>query len=177
MYIYIYTVYIYIQWSKGCISSIFSVHIISVSYTLDNYLPIGGHSRKNSSFFTMLQLPMCLWRQVWNSRRIFYETIAYWGACYSLATSETIQPRPLKLIEVDWCIYASVKHSILGSDNGLLPGRHQAIIWTNSGILLIRTLGINFIEILIEINTLSFTKMHLKMSSVKWRHIISASMC
>ena len=24
----------------------------------------------------------------------------------------------------------------IGSDNGLLPGRHQAIIWTNAGILL-----------------------------------------
>ena len=28
------------------------------------------------------------------------------------------------------------KLTIIGSDNGLLPGRHQAIIWTNTGILL-----------------------------------------
>ena len=28
----------------------------------------------------------------------------------------------------------------IGSDNGLSPGRRQAIIWTNAGILLIRTL-------------------------------------
>ena len=53
---------------------------------------------------------------------------------------------------------------IIGSDNGLSPGRCQAIIWTNAGILLIRTLGINFSEILSEIHTFSFKKMHLKMS-------------
>ena len=29
------------------------------------------------------------------------------------------------------------KQNIIGSDNGLMPGRHQAIIWTNAGILLI----------------------------------------
>ena len=58
---------------------------------------------------------------------------------------------------------------IIGSDNGLSPGRRQAIIWTNVGILLIGPLGINFSEILIEINTFSFKKMHLKMSSAKWR--------
>ena len=56
-----------------------------------------------------------------------------------------------------------------GSDNGLPPGRRQAIIWTNVGILLIRTLGTNFSEILSEIHTYSFKKMHLKMSSAKWR--------
>ena len=29
--------------------------------------------------------------------------------------------------------------TIIGSDNGLSPGRRQAIIWTNAGILLIGT--------------------------------------
>ena len=55
------------------------------------------------------------------------------------------------------------------SDNGLSPDRRQAIIWTNAGILLIRPLGTNFNEILIEIHTYSFKKMHLKMSSAKRR--------
>ena len=67
--------------------------------------------------------------------------------------------------------------NILGSDNGLLPGRHQAIIWTNAGILFIGPLGTNFSEILIEIHTFSFKKLHLKMSSAKWRLFVSASMC
>ena len=58
--------------------------------------------------------------------------------------------------------------STIGSDNGLSPGRRQAIIWINAGILLIGPLGINFGEILIEIHIFSFKKMHLKMSSAKW---------
>ena len=59
--------------------------------------------------------------------------------------------------------------TIIGSDNGLLPGWRQAIIWTNAEILLIGHLGTNFSEILLQIYTFSFTKMHLKMSSGKWR--------
>ena len=58
---------------------------------------------------------------------------------------------------------------ITGSDNGLSPGRRQAIIWTNAGILLIEPLGTNFSEILIEILTFSLKKMHLKVLSAKWR--------
>ena len=61
------------------------------------------------------------------------------------------------------------KLTIIGSDNGLLPGWRQAIIWTNAGILLIRALGTNFSEILSEICASSFKKMHLKMLSAKWR--------
>ena len=48
------------------------------------------------------------------------------------------------------------KLTITGSDNGLSPGRRQAINWTNDGILLIRTLGTNFSEILSEIHAFSF---------------------
>ena len=61
------------------------------------------------------------------------------------------------------------KLTIIGSDNGLSPGRRQAIIWTSAGILLIGSLGTNFSEILIGIQTFSFKKMQLKMSSAKWR--------
>ena len=61
------------------------------------------------------------------------------------------------------------KLTIIGSDNGLSPGRCQAVIWTNAGILLIRLLGTNFSEILIEILTFSFKKMRLKVSSAKWQ--------
>ena len=85
-----------------------------------------------------------------------------------------------------WCHMASLSHDglthwgrvthicvsklhTIGSDNGLSPGRRQAIIRTNAGILLIRTLGTNFSDILGEIHSFSFSKMHLKMSSAKWR--------
>ena len=73
------------------------------------------------------------------------------------------------LIEGEWRIYTSLNWVIIGSDNGLSPVRRQAIIWTNAWILLIGPLGTNFSEILIEIQTFSFKKMHLKMSSAKWR--------
>ena len=59
--------------------------------------------------------------------------------------------------------------TIIDPYNGLSPGRRQAIIWTNAGILLIGHWGTNFSEILISIQTFSFKKMHLKMSSSKWR--------
>ena len=57
--------------------------------------------------------------------------------------------------------------NIIGSNNDLSPGRRQAIIWLNAGILKIRTLGANFGDILSEINTFLFNKKHLKTSSEK----------
>ena len=72
------------------------------------------------------------------------------------------------LIEAEWRIYASV-NLIIGSDNGLSPGRRQAIIWTNDGILLIWPWGTTFSEILIEIHIFSFKKVYLKMSYAKCR--------
>ena len=60
------------------------------------------------------------------------------------------------------------KLTINVSDNGLSPGRRQAIIWTNAGILLIGPLRTNFSEILIGIQKFSFKEMRLKMSSAKW---------
>ena len=59
--------------------------------------------------------------------------------------------------------------TIIGPDNGLSPGRRQAIIWTNAGILLVGPWGTNFGELLIGIHTFAFRKIHLKMSSMKWR--------
>ena len=61
------------------------------------------------------------------------------------------------------------KLTSIGSDNSLSPGRRQAIIWTNTGILFIGPLGTSFSEILIEILKFSFKKMRLKVSSANWR--------
>ena len=55
-------------------------------------------------------------------------------------------------------IYVS-KLAIIGLDNDFSPGRRQAIIWTNAGIL----------QIGIEIHKFSFKKIHFKMSSGKLR--------
>ena len=66
-------------------------------------------------------------------------------------------------------IYASLNLVSIGSDNGLLPIKHQAIIWTCAGLLSIGHLGTNFGEILIKIKNFVLTKMHLKMLSAQ-RH-------
>ena len=59
--------------------------------------------------------------------------------------------------------------TIIDSDNGLSPGRRQAIVWTNVGILLIEPLRTNFSQILTEIQAFSFKKMHVKMSPARRR--------
>ena len=59
--------------------------------------------------------------------------------------------------------------TIIGSDNGLLRGQRQAIIWTNDGILLVGPLGTHFSEILVTILIFSFKKMHLKVLSAEWQ--------
>ena len=66
------------------------------------------------------------------------------------------------------CVSMVSKLIIFGSDNGLLPGWRQVIICTNAGILLIGPLRTKLSEILIEIHTFSFKKMHFKMSG-KWQ--------
>ena len=68
------------------------------------------------------------------------------------------------------------KLTIIGSDNGLSPGRRQAIIWTNTAVLLIGPSGTNFSEILNEIQTFSLRKMssakccqfHLGLNVLRW---------
>ena len=95
---------------------------------------------------------------------------------------------PINIVYIEWLLlmlthWGRVTHicvddiTIIGSDNGLSPGRHQAIIWTNAGILLIRLLGTNFSEILIGNQTFSFKKIHLKCRLPNGVHFVSASMC
>ena len=58
---------------------------------------------------------------------------------------------------------------MIGSDNDLSPDRRQAIIWTNARFLSIGPLRTYFNENLIKIQQFSLKKMHVKMSSAKWR--------
>ena len=69
------------------------------------------------------------------------------------------------------------KLTIIDSDNGLSPGRRQAIIWTMAGILLIEPLGTKVSDILVGIQTFSFKKIHLKCRLRFGVHCFSASMC
>ena len=75
-------------------------------------------------------------------REIFMGPLTHWGRVTHICVGKLIS---------------------IGSDNGLSPGRRQAITWTNAGILLIGPLGTNFSGILIEIQTFSLKKIRLKM--------------
>ena len=84
---------------------------------------------------------------------------------------------PDKLLLTHWgrAMHICVsKPTIIGSDNGLSPGRRQVIIWTNAGRFLIRTSGTNVSEFFSKIHTFSFKKMHRKISSVKWQPFCSS---
>ena len=117
------------------------------------------------------------------------------GCCFYLkALTQRMPKRPFYLMDLKFILVKLLPHltlsgelthldrltqlcvinqTIIGSDNGLSPGWHQSIIWTNAGILLIEPLGTNFSEILIEIYAFSFEKMHLYMSSGEWRPFFS----
>ena len=69
------------------------------------------------------------------------------------------------------------KPTIIGSDNGLAPGRRQAIIWSNAGILFIGPLGTNFSEILIEMYKFPLINCMWKCRLENGGHIVWASMC
>ena len=88
------------------------------------------------------------------SKSLYNENVCYGQKRFGITWTKQMGSPHQKGIEAGWRIYASVNHTIICSDN--------------AGILLIRTLGTNFSEILIEIHTFWFMKMHLKMSSAKW---------
>ena len=96
----------------------------------------------------------CLWFEMPGCS--FWHNLAHWGRVTHICVS---------------------KLTIIGSDTGLSPGRRQAIIWTNAGILLIRPLGTNFSQILSEIHAFSFKNIHLNISSGKWQPFCLGPQC
>ena len=89
-------------------------------------------------------------------------TMAFWIASRGLGVST----------HWDRVTYICVsKLTIIASDNGLSPGRRQAIIWTNSGKLLIGNSGTNFSENEIEIDTISFRKMTAILSRPRYVNV------
>ena len=90
---------------------------------------------------------------------------------YLQNVSHFIQAPMCKLTEAEWRIY-------VGSDNGLLPGQHQVIIWTSAEILLIELLVANFSEIFFKIHIFSFKKICISTGRLQnGSHFVSASMC
>ena len=58
------------------------------------------------------------------------------------------------------------KLSIIGSDDGLSPGRRLTIIWTNDDMWLIGPLESNFNDIFVEIYKFSFQNVVWKMATI-----------
>ena len=117
---------------------------------------------------------VCAWQYIYNESvlvsvmALCHQTMShYLNQCWPRLMTSAIQGHN-ELTHLPH-IYASVKWVSIDSDNGLSPGRCQPIIWTNTDILSIRTQGTYFNEILFEIQIFSFKKMHLNMSSAKWR--------
>ena len=69
------------------------------------------------------------------------------------------------------------KLTITGSDNGLSPGQHQAIILTNAGIMWIVPLGTNFSEILLNQNLYIFIQENAFENVWKMAFILSRPQC
>ena len=60
---------------------------------------------------------------------------------------------------------------VIGSDSGLSPGRHQAIIWTNAKILLIWPVETNFSEILFRNSNIFIQEIALERVAPKGRPV------
>ena len=97
---------------------------------------------------TTCDIPKCIYFGEWTQSvytvvvRITFVTIPGIWYCYRMVLTHWGRRTHICLSKL----------TIIGSDNGLSPGRHQAIIWTNAWIILIRALGTNFSEILGEIH-------------------------
>ena len=89
--------------------------------------------------------------------------VSYTGKMTSLYWIKALTPCGIRaLAKIVLTHWGRVTHicvgnlAIIGSDNGLSPGRRQAIIWTKAGILLIGTLGTNFSDISLNRNLYIF---------------------
>ena len=109
----------------------------------------------------------CWWPGNTMSQGISSHGWTHWGrVTYHQSIQNCIMFLPLELYQE---VYVCVgDFTIIGWINGLSPGRRQAIIWTNAGILLIGPIGTNFNEIFFEIQKFSYKKMNLEMSSATW---------
>ena len=92
-----------------------------------------------------------LWLVVWRHQVI---TLSHWGRVTHTCVS---------------------KLTNIGLDSGLSPGRRQAIIWNNAGILLIGPLGTNFSEFQSKFIHVHSRKCIWKYRLINGGHFVSAS--
>ena len=82
-------------------------------------------------------------------------------------------------IEAGWHIYVAMNWVIIGSGSGLAPMWCQAITWINDDLSPTGPQGTHFNEVLFEVWTFSFKKLHLELVLVEkmLRHFVQASIC
>ena len=59
-------------------------------------------------------------------------------------------------IEAEWRLFPSINYAIVGSDNDMSPVSYQAIIWTDDGILLIKSLERNGSQLWFKMRQISY---------------------
>ena len=108
--------------------------------------PCGGHRPIHPAYIHH----GCWWPGNTMSQGISSHGWIHWGrVTYHQSIQNCIMFLPLEQYQE---VYVCVgDFTIIGWINGLSPGRRQAIIWTNAGILLIGPIGTNFDEIFFEI--------------------------
>ena len=138
-------------------------HRLSVKHRLFSYIGFHDLSATWARFLSLAWSKLRLWSA--NHRADYFSNLAcdWLSIVWAYSEQETEKTGPVKNYSTH---RGRVTHicigslAIIGSDNGLSPGWHQAIIWINAGILLIQTLETNIREILIQIHKISFKKRH-----------------
>ena len=112
-----------------------------------------SHGTRLSSLRAKPKIMRSVWRYFFLLLPKFYITysttpsLTYWSY-YTLALNHRINSNQSVVVFLTHsCCVTHIcvsKLSIIGSDNGLSPAWHQAIIWPNTGILSIRILGPKF---------------------------------
>ena len=100
--------------------------------------------------------PLHLLKKIYTHKAFNFIVITHWGRVTHICVNKII---------------------INGTDNALSPGRRQANIWTNDGILLTEPPGTNFNEILIYFIYFYSRKSIWKCRLENGGYFVSASMC
>ena len=128
----------------------------SMSYTgLDEYILCTGK---------VLSYPLLAYHNAlfWRDITVFKQPLFWKNYTFGLEKNgHHVADRIQYFLEWKWLNFES-NLTIIGSYNGLSPDWHQAITWTNTGILSIGPLGLNFSEIkksyiFIKENAIEFT--------------------
>ena len=137
---------------QGCIMGTFCTYGSNMS------LKVAEGGCGPTKFTNQTETLNCCYPSNWHWFRIFHvkgsSTPLFWELDRTLL--ELTRWGRMKHIRVT---AASVNWDIIGSDNGLSPGRLQAIIWTNDGILLIWPLGT---KLQWNVNQNSYISIHQK---------------